>query len=282
MNSQSKKYTIIKIGGSCFSDKNEPRSLHFDVIDGICKQIQQLSLNPIIIHGGGSFGHPLAKRYRIHEGRVEGVKDQDFGFSRTHEAMMQVNHEIVKRFLALGLKAFPVQPSSIFSLSNGTISRGTLDAIEGLLDEGFIPVLYGDAVLDDVRHFGILSGDSIIIYLANHLNKPIDGIIFLLDVEGVFDKNPVENDDAILIRNIVIKGKKLLIDVNGVLKPLEGNISTKMNSIDVTGGLLFKLNQLVNINRGLEVSLINGHEPGAIRNLVNGSLEQYTRVSIEK
>lgn len=282
MNSSSKKYTIIKIGGSCFSDKNKPLSLHFDVIDNICKQIKQLSINPIIVHGGGSFGHPLAKQYRIHEGKIDGIKDQELGFSLTHEAMMQVNHEIVKRFLKFGLKVFPVQTSSIFSLSNGIISSGRLEPIEDLFDKGFIPILYGDAVLDERRHFGILSGDSIIIHLANNLKMQIDSIIFLLDVDGVFTRNPEVNDDALLIKEVFSKENKLMVNFNGIPKPLEEVISTRMNSIDVTGGLLFKLNQLVKINTGLDVFLINGHKPESLMKLLDGSLVRYTRISIKK
>uniref|UniRef100_A0A2P2K327 Aspartate/glutamate/uridylate kinase domain-containing protein n=1 Tax=Rhizophora mucronata TaxID=61149 RepID=A0A2P2K327_RHIMU len=69
------------------------------------------------------------------------------------------------------------------------------------IDSGFVPVLHGDAVLDEAQGCTILSGDVIIRHLAAYLKPRY--VVFLTDVFGVYDRPPSE-PDAILLREIEI------------------------------------------------------------------------------
>ncbi|MFX0098100.1 MAG: isopentenyl phosphate kinase [Candidatus Hodarchaeota archaeon] len=271
--------TLIKIGGSCISDKKKPKSFFPEVIDFVSKAINDNNLNAIIIHGGGSFGHPVAKKYSISSGRKKDIKDQDLGFCLTHEAMEELNNLILNRLLANKVNAFPVQPSSIFQVDNQQI-HGCNDSIIGsLVKDNFVPVLYGDAVLDATRGFTILSGDAIISYISGMKEITLKRIIYLMDVDGVYDKNPKMNDDAKLFKSIFIKDEEVLVEKGGVFSPLKEEIQTEDEAIDVTGGIFNKINELVKLNnKGIEIYLINGQKENGITDLIKGKLDNYTKI----
>ena len=74
---------ILKIGGSVVTDKDGELAAKTEVINRIAEEIKRADIdNLILVHGGGSFGHPTAKKYGI----KEGLKDpaQKVGFSETH------------------------------------------------------------------------------------------------------------------------------------------------------------------------------------------------------
>ena len=63
---------ILKLGGSILSDKNIPYSIKWDNLERIAMEIknaldyyksQNKDIRLIVVHGGGSFGHPVAKKY---------------------------------------------------------------------------------------------------------------------------------------------------------------------------------------------------------------------------
>ena len=67
----------MKLGGGLLTDKSKPFSLREDVIDSAIQQIIESGKKTILIHGGGSFGHPLAKKYSISDGLNTSVKNQN-------------------------------------------------------------------------------------------------------------------------------------------------------------------------------------------------------------
>ena len=69
---------IIKIGGSVITDKKKESFFKQEISDNIAKEIKKTDKKYIIIHGAGSFGHILAKKYHLHTGRVNDVQIQGF------------------------------------------------------------------------------------------------------------------------------------------------------------------------------------------------------------
>nr|WP_263641338.1 hypothetical protein [Methanobrevibacter arboriphilus] len=69
-----------------------------------------------------------------------------------------------------GLPCVSIQASSFITTKNKRINNFNLDSIEKYIDEGFIPVIYGDVVLDDELKVAVLSGDQILQYIAINLN----------------------------------------------------------------------------------------------------------------
>ena len=61
------KMIIIKLGGSVICDKAVPYSFNENVVAMIADELKAFIPRHqfIIVHGGGSFGHPLAKKFDI-------------------------------------------------------------------------------------------------------------------------------------------------------------------------------------------------------------------------
>jgi isopentenyl phosphate kinase len=59
---------IIKIGGSVITNKAIQDSFKKDVLDNLAQQIKKSKKDIIIVHGAGSFGHILAKKYNLNQG----------------------------------------------------------------------------------------------------------------------------------------------------------------------------------------------------------------------
>ena len=57
---------ILKIGGSAITDKTGELAAKTEIINRLAEEIKRADLdNLIMVHGGGSFGHPTAAKYGI-------------------------------------------------------------------------------------------------------------------------------------------------------------------------------------------------------------------------
>jgi isopentenyl phosphate kinase len=117
-----------------------------------------------------------------------------------------------------------------------------------------VPVLYGDVVLDRKKSFCVLSGDQIASYLA--LKLKAEKIIFAIDVDGIYDKDPKK-----------FKNAKLLSKISGpeILNALESPQK------DVTLGIKGKLSELIKLaEKGIESQVVNGLKAGRLRKALKG------------
>lgn len=55
---------LLKLGGSLLTNKARAFSIRGAVLAGVASEISAAKEPLIVIHGGGSFGHPLAKSTR--------------------------------------------------------------------------------------------------------------------------------------------------------------------------------------------------------------------------
>lgn len=235
---------IIKLGGSVVTLKENPFTPNTPAIKRLVKEILEADLKSlIVVHGGGSYGHPVAKEYRIADGYKS--HSQLIGFSKTRQAMMTLNKLVVDAFIQKGLPAVSVQPSAFILTRNGRIAEFNSAVIEKLLSLKVIPILYGDAVLDSSRGFAILSGDQIVSTLALALGAK--RIVICVDVDGLYTDDPKLNPRAELIKEITLN------ELRGILR----NIGTT-KTVDVTGGMYGKIVELISaLEKEVEVKIIN-------------------------
>ena len=59
---------LIKLGGSVITDKSQYRRFDKDAVSRLCREIAESGKQAVVVHGAGSFGHILAKRYSIQDG----------------------------------------------------------------------------------------------------------------------------------------------------------------------------------------------------------------------
>ena len=239
---------ILKIGGSILTNKDSKESqinsVNLKRIAGeIKKSLDNSYKELIIVHGAGSFGHPPAKKHKIGEAfKKEQYQQKRIGFCEIQNAVKKLNMLICDAFIEEGLPVIAIPASSFITATNKRIVGGNLEIFRKYLAKGFIPVIYGDVVLDNELEFCVISGDQIIQYLALNLNPT--QVVLGTDVDGVFNKNPKTHDDAIFYEKF-----SSIED----LDTFEGT-----TNLDVTGGMVGKIKELLYLaDLGIESKIIN-------------------------
>jgi isopentenyl phosphate kinase len=253
----SVKPTVLKLGGSVITDKEKKLTPNLPAIERLAKEISRANVSPLVlVHGGGSFGHPVAEQYRL----AEGYKDpsQIMGFSITHQAMTKLNKLIVESLINHNIPAIEVQPSSCVVTKAGRIQIIEDRPLRKMLEMGFMPVLYGDTVFDSETGFTILSGDQLVSSLAINLNA--HRIVVGVDVDGLCTGDPKTDSGARLIRNVTLEE----------LKKLEHRIEGS-KATDVTGGMLGKIFELKPaVEQGIQTIIVNATESNRVYKALKG------------
>jgi isopentenyl phosphate kinase len=243
------KPIILKLGGSVITDKNGELAAKTEDINRIAEEIKRSNTESlVIVHGGGSFGHPTAQKYGI----KDGLKDpsQKLGFSETHHVMTVLNGLIMDALVWHEIPSLSITPSSCVVTENGRIKHFDETVLRRCIQMGFVPVLYGDAVLDEKMGFTVLSGDQLVAYLAVKLNA--EKIVIGVDTDGLYEADPK-----------VDKNAKPYLRLNlDQLKRVQAKFG-KAQTTDVTGGMAGKIAELIPaVEAGISVQIIN-----ATRNL---------------
>ncbi len=256
---------VVKIGGSVITNKRKKFSINEQIIDRISEELAETKENFILVHGGGSFGHPLAEKYNISSGYQS--KDQLMGFAKTHQAMEELNSKLVNSLLKVGVPVFPVQTSACTIVKNGEITHLETKNIEKLLELGIMPILYGDCIPDLKKGMTILSGDQLVAFIARKLN--VKRVIFGTDIDGVFTMDPKKNKEAEIISEITPeKWKEISASVNFA------------STGDVTGGMKNKVEVLINLAKdGIKSQIINAKKPGILKKAIRSDIEAGTIIT---
>ncbi len=243
---------ILKLGGSAITNKTEIFSVRKDVLNRIAEEVAETNLNSlIIIHGGGSFGHPLAKQYKLYLGFKN--QEQLAGFIKTRQAMTSLNKLVVDAFISKSVNVASIQPSSFIITKNGKITSINVEILKKLLKLGLIPILYGDVVVDKTKGFTILSGDQLSASLAVKFRA--ERVVLATDVDGIFTMDPKTNPEAELIPRI---------NLNQLKKILKTKIKNE-STIDVTGVMFGKLKEMIPVLKtGIKVFVVNAFKRGNI------------------
>ena len=243
---------ILKLGGSAITIKDKPCTANQSVIENLAREIAEAKVQQLVlVHGGGSFGHPLAKEYAINEGLKH--PSQIIGFSKTHDAMTVLNQLVVETLIRHNIPAVGIAPSSFVVTKLGRIEKMKVNIISKMLEMGFVPVLYGDAVLDTSRGFAILSGDQLIAKLAIVLGA--ERIILGVDVDGLCTSDPKSDPSARLIEHTNLNELKR-----------EHSWIDKAKVTDVTGGMYGKIIELIPaIEQRARTLIVNGTKQGTVR-----------------
>lgn len=206
----------------------------------------------IFVHGVGSFGHPLAKKYRLTECKAR--KDLS-GVALTRVQVRQLNLFVAREFLAQRCKVLPLSPSFFVRQTNGRIFQCDITCIKSAREKGFTPLFHGDVVEDEQCGFSICSGDQLLSYLSAVL--PVRRAIFLTDVDGVFNDNPKHNTNAQLIGRMTKKEAKTFT-----------RKSIRKTAFDVTNAMAGKLSEIAGIP--CPVVVCNGFTQGNLLRALRG------------
>lgn len=240
---------VIKLGGSIITYKsNSKPRIRKSNIRRLAKEISQIYKEDhqiVLVHGSG-YGHYLAKKYNLH--RKDNSADRRFAVSLIDQKTLELTSFIINELLKIKLPAICFPPHALVNQSAGTLTDFNTKEVTSALGRKFIPVLSGEVVLDDKWDSSVLSGDITTCFLAEKLNA--DKIIFLTDVDGVFDSNPKKNKEAQLIP-LINNG-----NINLVMENL-----TSHNSHDVSGEMKGKILSIQKSLNNKTVIITNGLRP---------------------
>jgi len=261
--SSEAKTTVVKIGGSVITDKNGELSPRTQEMNRLADEFKKAGVrNLMVVHGGGSFGHPVAEKHKIKEGFKE--SSQIVGFAETHHVMTVLNGLFMDALVWQNIPAVSITPSSCIMTKKGRIEQFEETQLRMLLKLGFLPVTYGDAVLDIDIGFTILSGDQLVSHLATKFSA--ERIIMGVDVDGLYNADPKTEKNAKMLQHLTLEDVKKLQN------------SLKPSPHDVTGGMFGKIAELIPaIERSIPVTIVNATKPNNIyralkREKVEGTL----------
>jgi isopentenyl phosphate kinase len=226
---------IIKIAGSVITKKESNRpKINASHIHEIAKVLKNIKSPYILVHGAGSFGHPLAKKTGVDKTVIS--PEQLRAFAKIQELQNRLNHIFCDILIQNGIPAFPAQASSHAIMERGRLLSMNTEALAGLIRLGMVPVAYGVPAYDKIYGSAILSCDQIASFLAKSLNSPM--IIEAADVDGIFTADPKVDKTAKIISKI---GQNNCQEIE---QYLAGSHST-----DVTGGMKQKYCELIDAAR---------------------------------
>jgi len=254
---------IVKLGGSVITNKDRLRSFRRTVCLRLCKELRGARNDLILVHGAGSFGHILASKGKLQEGFEKGNLSKLKIVARVHRDVRDLNTKVLGCLEKNRIKGFSVPPYTVGSFSSGKMTEFCPDNFERLMSNGLLPVTFGDIVPDREITFSICSGDTIMLALSQHFQP--EKVIFVADVDGVYDRDPKEFSNVKLLEKVAEKNMRSII--------------AGTRDKDVTGAMKTKLARMIEIARHCENCIIlNGNVAGRLEDAIEGKEVTSTRV----
>lgn len=249
---------VIKLGGSVITLKSSARpAIRKRVIERLAGEIASVPVHPkVIVHGAGSFGHTIVSRTGIDK-KIRGKRGL-MDWSEAQLGQNDLNLQVTRILLKKRLPAFALQPTGMVVMRSGRLVSLAMPALRGLVSMGLVPVLFGVPAFDENRGCTILSGDVLAPAAAHYL--AVDLVIHATDVDGVYDSDPSVNK---LARRIDV--------INRTNWRKIGRMLGASRSIDVTGGMKGKVNELITwARKGIRARIIDATRPGRLARALRG------------
>jgi isopentenyl phosphate kinase len=231
------------------TDKAKPFTYRSDVASALAEEIASSDQRVVVVHGGGSFGHTLARQFGLSS---SAYSKSAAGVAQTRSAMYELNQLVCKTMIEFKLSPYPFAP---FDLLSRTPRQAASAWLNGLLRTGVTPVTFGD-VCSYPGGFRVLSGDTIVHQLSTIL--PPERVVFAIDVDGIH-----EEDSTVVIQEI---------------SPARARRLRIQRGDDATGGMSLKVQIAAKIAAaGTEVRFVSGYRRNEFAKALKG-LEFYGTV----
>ena len=221
---------VVKLGGSMVSDKRIDFSYRGEAVASLARAISASGVSAVVVHGGGAFGHPVAKSHGLSS---RAPRPSSEGVAETRRAMLDLNGRICDSLISQGLRPYTFSPYPLLAAAGG---KGA-SWLRAMMAAGMTPLTFGDVVLDRTG-FRILSGDTIALMLSKLLGA--ERCVFVMDVDGVMGPR-------------------------GLLRTIDeaGAASLRLTgSEDATGGIALKVREAMKVAAaGTEVAFVSGFRP---------------------
>ncbi|MBI2053825.1 MAG: hypothetical protein HYT36_00625 [Candidatus Staskawiczbacteria bacterium] len=251
---------ILKLGGSAITEKKSIRPrIKKTVVQQLAKELRLFlrrfpKTKIILLHGAGSFGHPLVHRHKLLLQPLTKQKLQ--GFTETVCSTRRLANLLTDILRDEKLPVLPIQTSAVLCEKNNAMAILNIHNIRQLLDVGIIPLLGGDMGLNAKKQAVVVSADNLAVLLAKAF--PLSRIIFATNIDGVFDKFPPSGN----MRPISLISRKNL-------KRLLKKMREEKNQYDITGEMTGKLRTML-LLKEKEIVIFNGLMAGNLTRALIG------------
>jgi len=244
------KKIVIKIGSSTITSKDGV--INKDFLDNLANQVKSLidGGKQVVIVSSGA--------------RIAGVstlgrwsRKEDVNYKQALCAIGQV--ELMDSYRII-FNNYNLHTAQILltreDFKDDTRTLNIRNTLFTLLDENVVPVVNEN---DTVCVEEIKIGDNDMLAAQTTVLWNADLLVILSDIDGIYDKSPVEHKDAKLI--------ELVNDID----ELEANISIGKSSSFGTGGISTKLKAARLVNKyGIKMIVANGEKENIIEKLIKG------------
>lgn len=253
---------LLKLGGSLITDKSTPRALRKDVLDRIAGEIAAFRAGhpdtPLILgHGSGSFGHVPAKKYATRNGVR--TAEQWRGFAEVHDDAAALNRFVVDALRAAGLPVLAFCAMDAVRSAGREIISWDRKPIFAAIENGLIPIVFGDTVFDSKLGGTILSTEELFAGIIRQAPEPIR--VLLAGIEaGIYADFPE--------RTKLISEIRLDSECQNSLQFIQASIYP-----DVTGGMKSKIDAVavfLENENCTEALVFSGNEPASIYDALAG------------
>ena len=215
-----KDVILVKFGGSIITDKNVPYKARPDIIRRLARELKKIKDTSIVLaHGQGSFAHTSAKEF----GGKKGYKSK-WGIAKVASDVMDINKIVMDILLEEGLPAVSLRPMSMMITEAGKLKNNLFEIVEEVINQGLIPVVYGDVIWDKKWKSTIYSGETTLNEIGIYLSKKgfkVNKIIQVGETNGVYDNKgntipAINKKNWKNIEHYIFKSTKA--DVTGAMK----------------------------------------------------------------
>lgn len=252
---------LLKLGGSILTDKAKESTFRRGVASRVMQEVAKAKVPTVVLHGAGSFGHPVVARTGIGTGALDAGKAQ--GASETFASLADLESRVLGAAAAAGLRpvSVPLHLTVRYDATDGLSELPVAD-IQDLLADGWTPVLHGTLVRQPRLGWKVLGADRLMAELAGPLSPRL--ALFASDVDGVFAADPREDENAPLVPQVSPQS--------------EGIASAKGTGWDVTGRMAGKLEHAFSVAQHCPTLILNGMVRGRVLDALRGKAVVGTRV----
>ncbi len=256
---------LLKLGGALITDKAGRNAVRRAELSRAAAEVAawRSAGAPLVVgHGSGSFGH----RAVADTGFLDDPADPE-AWALVAEAARRLNVAVVGALLDAGVPATGLPGLALVRTRAGEASSVRLAPVEDALAAGIVPVVYGDVVYDEEWGGAVASTELLLAALAPALGAR--RIVLATDVDGVMAPGPQSDRGCRTPMGRVV----------GLISPAtsEAALAALGNApagvTDVTGAMAGKVRgmlQLVAAQPQIEVRILSGARPGAIRAALAG------------
>ena len=247
--------SIVKLGGSVITRKQQAERLRPKVLARLSDELSSATGPLVVLHGAGSFGHPGAVRFGLARPPEPGAPttQRARGASVVSNEVRRLHLAVLRTLAASGARTWSLPPATLATNREGRLERLDSGPFVEALENGFLPVAFGDVVPDAAWGRSILSADTIAVELVRVLHPR--RVLYVSDVPGILEP-PAPGPRRIHSR----------------LDPeLLASLSERTSGHDVTGGIRRKAAAMLEIARlGADAALISGLSRGTLARALRG------------